>query len=742
MDTLKKVYNTMIERYFQESRTRMLAWLGMFVLIFLIILSAHFVPERTIWEVGSVSDQDIQSDRYLTFVDEEGTLRKQQQVLEDFQDVYRIDLNKFNSITIAEISESFNALEEISVAQKDGELLKTVEKISMAHEAFDFNLEADEWTVLVNLEGNRIQWLYNQGADYAITVMSNGVVQENLENAREKILQSIRNDRYITGAEEKFMLQVMQGVPLYATYVVDKEATEAKKAELLATVTPEKVVVQKGELVVGKGEVLTERQSLILQQLGYTKSTSPVLVVLGLAVLIAILVVLMRGFMIHFTPKIYQDERKIVLLMLLLAGTLFFYDLFLSLNISTVTERAAQVGYLLPVAMGTMLITILLDVRLGIIANIVLALFAGLYTENASFAVVALLGGLTGCLGVSALGQRSDISRTAFAIAVVNAVSIIGLGMIQSQTIDVILYGVGFGIFNGLISSIFTMGILPYLETIFGITTSIRLLELANPNQPLLKRLMTEAPGTYHHCIMVGNLGEAAADAIGANGLEVRLGAYYHDIGKLKRPYFFAENQFSGANPHDNITPQLSMLIITSHVKDGLEMAREEKLPPILMDMIAQHHGDSKVSYFYFKAKELDENAREQDFRYENPKPQTKEAAILMMADTVEAAVRSKKDATPGQIEGFIRTLIKGKLNDGQFDECELTFRDLDQIAVAFTRVINGIYHKRVEYPPQANLIAELKADEAKTPEAKAAQENMENSNSNVQELQEGQEEK
>ena len=742
MDTLKKVYDTMIKRYFQESRTRMLAWLGIFVLIFLIILSAHFVPERTIWEVGSVSDQDIQSDRYLTFVDEESTLRKQQQALEDFQDVYRIDLNKFNSITIAEISESFNALEEISVAQKDGELLKTVEKISMAHEVFDFNLEADEWTVLVNLEENRIRWLYNQGADYAITVMSNGIMQENLENAREKILQSIRNDRYITGAEEKFMLQVMQGVPLYATYVVDKEATEAKKAELLATVTPEKVVVQKGELVVGKGEVLTERQSLILQQLGYTKSTSPVLVVLGLAVLIAILVVLMRGFMIHFTPKIYQDERKIVLLMLLLAGTLFFYDLFLSLNISTVTERAAQVGYLLPVAMGTMLITILLDVRLGIIANIVLALFAGLYTENASFAVVALLGGLTGCLGVSALGQRSDISRTAFAIAVVNAVSIIGLGMIQSQTIDVILYGVGFGIFNGLISSIFTMGILPYLETIFGITTSIRLLELANPNQPLLKRLMTEAPGTYHHCIMVGNLGEAAADAIGANGLEVRLGAYYHDIGKLKRPYFFAENQFSGANPHDNITPQLSTLIITSHVKDGLEMAREEKLPPILMDMIAQHHGDSKVSYFYFKAKELDENAREQDFRYENPKPQTKEAAILMMADTVEAAVRSKKDATPGQIEGFIRTLIKGKLNDGQFDECELTFRDLDQIAVAFTRVINGIYHKRVEYPPQANLIAELKADEAKIPEAKAAQENMENNNANVQELQEGQEEK
>ncbi len=725
MDTLKKVYDTMIERYFQEKRSRMIAWVGVFSLIFLLILSAHFVPERTTWEVGTVVEQDIQSDRYLTFVDEAGTLRKQQEALEGFQDIYKVDLNKFNSITISDISESFNALEEIAAATKDGEAMTTVEKISMAHDAYEFELGAEAWTHVVNMQESRIQWLYDKGADYAMNVMSQGVLQQNLENAREKILQSIRNDRFVTGAEEAFLLEVMQEVPLYATYVLDQEATEAKKAEILATVEPEKVVVQKGELVVGKGEVLTEQQSTILQQLGYTKSASPLAVVIGLAILIAVLMLLMSGFMMYFTPKIYHDEKKIVLLMLLVAGTLFFYDLFLSLNISAVTARTVQVGYLIPVAMGTMLITILLDVRLGIVANMILAVFVGLYTENASFAVVALLGGLTGCLGVSTLGQRSDISRTAFAIAVVNAVSIIGLGMIQSQTVDVILYGVGFGLFNGLISSIFTMGILPYLETMFGITTAIRLLELANPNQPLLKRLMTEAPGTYHHCIMVGNLGEAAADAIGANGLEVRLGAYYHDIGKLKRPYFFAENQFSGANPHDNITPQLSTLIITSHVKDGLEMAREAKLPPILIDMIAQHHGDSKVSYFYFKAKELDENAKESDFRYENPKPQTKEAAILMMADTVEAAVRSKKDATPGQIEGFIRTLIKGKLNDGQFDECELTFRDLDQIAVAFARVTNGIYHKRVEYPPQANLIAELKGDEANALEAAAEGANM-----------------
>ena len=705
MSVLKKYWGTFVDRYFQERKRRMAVWTGLFFLIFLLILCGHFVPERTSWEVGRVSRQDIQSDRYLTFVDESGTLARQEEALASFQEIYKIDLEKFNTITIAGISDSFAKLEEVAAATKDDADATTVDKIARLHDVFEFTLGPDEWATLANLSETDIQWLYEKGVDYAINVMSQGVAQENLETAREKIVQSIRNDKYITGAEEKFLLAVMNKATFYPTYVLDAEATAAKKSEILATVEPEKVVVQRGELIVRKGEILTERQSSILHQLGYSQTASPGMVVLGVGLLIAILMVIVRSFMLYFTPKVYRDEKQVVLLMMLTAATLSSYDLFLSLTLSPIAERAAQVGYLLPVAMGTMLITILLDVRLGVLINMVLAIFVGLYTDSSAFAVVGLVGGLVGCLGVSTLGQRSDISRAAFSISVVNACTIIALGMMQDQSPDVICFGVIYGVFNGLISSVFTMGLLPYLENLFGITTSIRLLELANPNQPLLKKLLTEAPGTYHHCIMVGNLGEAAAEAIGANGLVVRLGAYYHDIGKLKRPYFFAENQFSGSNPHDNITPQLSTLIITSHVKDGIEMAREAKLPPILIQMISQHHGDSLVSYFYYKAKEADPDVKERDYRYEQSKPQTKEAAILMMADTVEAAVRSKKNATPGQIEGFIRTLIKGKLNDSQFDECELTFRDLDQIATAFTRVINGIYHKRIEYPPQANIV-------------------------------------
>ena len=708
MGRLNQVYKNIIDKYFYSPKRRMIAWTALFFAALLLILSSHFVPARTSWEVGRVSTQDVQADRYLTFVDEEGTLDRQQEALKSFQDIYKIDLEKFNSITITDISDSFATLEEIAASSRNQEEVTTVDKIALLHDAFAFTLGADEWAALANLSEADIQWLYERGIDYTINVMSKGVALADLESAREKIAQSISNDKYITGAEEKFLQAVIEDVNLYPTYVLDAEATAEKKSEILATVEPEKITVQKGELVVRKGEILTERQATILQQLGYSQSASPSVVVLGLAILIAMMMLVVRAFMMHFTPKIYRDEKQIVLMMLLTTATIFLYDMFLSLTLSSIAERAAQVGYLIPVAMGTMLITILLDVRLGLVIDIILAIFVGMYTENSAFAVVALIGGLTGSLGVATLGQRSDISRTALSISAVNACLIIGLGMIQSQSPDVIIFGVIFGVFNGLISSIFTMGVLPYLENIFGITTSIKLLELANPSQPLLKKLMTEAPGTYHHCIMVGNLGEAAAEAIGANGLEVRLGAYYHDIGKLKRPYFFAENQFSGNNPHNNMTPQLSTLIITSHVKDGIEMAKEAKLPPIIIQMIAQHHGDSLVSFFYSKAKETDPQAKERDYRYEQPKPQTKEAAILMMADTVEAAVRSKKNATPGQIEGFIRTLIKGKLNDGQFDECELTFRDLELIAEAFARVINGIYHKRIEYPPQANELLKL----------------------------------
>ncbi|NMD33746.1 MAG: HDIG domain-containing protein, partial [Firmicutes bacterium] len=264
------------------------------------------------------------------------------------------------------------------------------------------------------------------------------------------------------------------------------------------------------------------------------------------------------------------------------------------------------------------------------------------------------------------------------------------------------------GIGSGLLSSIIAIGMLPYLESAFGLTTSITLLELSSPNHPLLRQLQTTAPGTYYHSMIVCNLAEAAAEAVNADPLLTRVGAYYHDIGKLKRPYFFTENQLSGQNPHDKISPNLSAMIIRLHVKDGVELARKYRLPKVIEDIIRQHHGTGLIAYFYQEA--LDSSDQEQvstdKFSYEGPLPQTKEAAIIMLADAVEAGARSLSQPV-GRVENLTRRIIKEKLNNGQMDECDLTLKELDQIGDTFVKIMAGIYHTRVEYP-EKDLRAEI----------------------------------
>ena len=308
----------------------------------------------------------------------------------------------------------------------------------------------------------------------------------------------------------------------------------------------------------------------------------------------------------------------------------------------------------MPVAFGAMLITLLLDSRLAILLTGFFAVIVGLVTGGRlGYAAVALTGGITATLSLGKVTQRSDVTRVGFLVGAANFATMVAFALIYDEMF--LARHSYLGLLNGIISAILTIGFLPYLENIFGITSSIKLLELSNPNQPLLRRLLLEAPGTYHHSIIVGNLAEAAAEAIGADGLLARVGAAYHDVGKVRRPYFFVENQLGGDNPHDRISPSLSTLIITSHVKEGIELAKQYKLPAVLTDFIKQHHGDDLVKFFYHKAVESDKDGsvEETDFRYPGPKPQSKETAIVMLADSVEAAVRSLSRPTPGRIEGW-----------------------------------------------------------------------------------------
>ncbi len=298
--------------------------------------------------------------------------------------------------------------------------------------------------------------------------------------------------------------------------------------------------------------------------------------------------------------------------------------------------------------------------------------------------------------------QRNDIIYISLYIAVINVILAFSAGFILSNSVIDVGKKALFSFIGSIISAVLTIGFLPLLESTFDIVTTMKLLELSNPNHPLLKTLLIKAPGTYHHSVLVGNLAEVAAEIVGGDPILARVAAYYHDIGKTKRPYFFKENQVGRENPHDKISANLSALIIISHVKDGLEISREHKIPKIIQDIIQQHHGNSLVKYFYITAKnkcERPDQIDENHFRYDGPVPETKEAAIIMLADGVEAAVRSINDPTNEKIKAMVEKIIKDRLDEGQLDNCELTLKNIKNIKESFLKVLTGIYHQRIEYP-------------------------------------------
>lgn len=484
--------------------------------------------------------------------------------------------------------------------------------------------------------------------------------------------------------------------PVLAAVVTDNlilnpEKLERARQEAIRNV--QDVVVREGQIIVRRGDPVEVAHIQLLRDLGMLERQRPYGQWLGTALLLLLLFALVGLYGRQFLPELVREDRLMALLGLVL------------LLVSGMARIAAVIPwngavFLVPVALASMLVSLLIDSRLGMVVTLFLAAIVGMVSDGELNAVIiALSGGLAGIFSVSKISQRSDLTRAGFIIGGVCTVTMVALGLAQSQRF---LWEYAFlGIINGLVAAVATIGLLPYLEDLFGITSTLRLLELSNPNQPLLRKLLMEAPGSYHHSIIVGNLSEAAAEAIGADSLLVRVGSLYHDVGKTKRPYFFAENQFGAENPHDKISPTLSTLIITSHVKDGVELAREHNLPEVLVRFIREHHGTALVKYFYQKALEMakGEPVDEKDFRYQGPKPQSRETAIVMLADSVEAAVRSLSQPTPGRIEGLVRKIIKEKLADGELDESDLTLRDLDKIADAFVRVLTGIFHKRVEYP-------------------------------------------
>jgi hypothetical protein len=411
-------------------------------------------------------------------------------------------------------------------------------------------------------------------------------------------------------------------------------------------------------------------------------------------------------FIRKFSPEVYDRPAWL----LLIAMLLFLFSLLTKFISFLVDIQAPFYGFLIPMAAVGMVITILFDARVAIMSVLFASVITAIATNfNYVYMISGLLGGIFSSFVVTRASVRSDVVKSGFIIAGILAALTAALTISGNNFLTVIFYS-SMSLVNGIACSIITIGVLPFLENIFGVTTSMRLLELSSPNNPLLKRLLMEAPGTYNHSLVVGNIAESAADAIGANSLLIRVASYYHDIGKTKRPYFFSENQI-GENIHDDINPGLSRIIIINHLKDGVEMAQKSRLPKQIIDLISQHHGSSIISYFYHRQKKMDYRnvITEQTFRYPAKKPQSKEAAILMLADAVEATARSIALQSPSHIEHMIKNIVYDKLADGQLDECDLTLKELNNIMSAFNQILIGIYHSRVKYPEQVVKPGELK---------------------------------
>ncbi len=497
----------------------------------------------------------------------------------------------------------------------------------------------------------------------------------------------------------------------------NREASEVRSSRAMETVRPVLFKLQKGEMVVRVGERITPEQTHKLEAIfGSQRSGSFIFRAFGTFALILVLFYFPYRFACKNIRKFNPTNKDVLTISLLITISFICFKtaLLITHNIGPVfpSVDASSYFYLFPFAAGAMIVRIFINSEVALVYCAILAPLLGIMFENNMQVVIySLLGSIVGAHGVRHCTNRGTVYAAGIKVSVVNLALALSFqtfnnAIFTKQT----LYIAFFALLSGFISAGFVSSFIPLVETLFQYTTDIKLLELANLNSPVLRELMVKAPGTYHHSVVVGSLVEAAAESIGANPLLARVAAYYHDIGKATKPLYFIENQGGEENRHDKLAPSMSALILISHIKEGAELARESRLGQSIVDIIRQHHGTALIKFFYERAKNQaalgGQAVEEKDFRYPGPKPQTREAGIVMLADCVEAASRTLVNPTPDRIQGLVQKLINNVFIDGQLDECELTLKNLHEIARSFTVILNGIFHHRVDYPEPAYKVS------------------------------------
>jgi len=736
----------------QLTLIELLTGLAICLVITLLLVGYQFqsIPDH---KVGDVVSQTVEAPQDFTVEDPEATAEKREKALARVPAVFIFDL-RVNSRIEAELKRAFatgraaideerarlrlgldrplpkDAQERLfkDLTQRIPELSQPrVLRICFAH-GFSRDLENQLIKILtealkapgvVESRDILLRYQFKSGIEVRNSVtgakepLTDWMSVRDLARAKDLLRQNEFELTAVSAEEKKILISSFDSW-LRPNLFFSGEETRALERQAELEVDPVVIQVKKGRTIVRAGDEITSQNLVLLNHLKKLKQPYRVLSrFFGILVIVTFFMVALWQYLVLFHRKRGKIKPRYLLLALVLCGALLVTKVFVGLAdvlsetvISESLQNPLNFYFLAPVAAGTILVILLVDANLAVLFSLIFAVFVGLMTGHVPLSVYTLAGSLTAVYVLDHYRERLAIIRGGLIIGFVNVATVLALHLYASTTalswtaLTIRLSG---GFLSGLFAAMLASLLLPVLESLFDVTTDIRLLELSNLNKPILRRLAVEAPGTYHHSIVVGTLAEAAAEAIGANALLVRVGAYYHDIGKLKKPSYYIENQIYCSNKHENLSPSMSSLILASHVKDGLSLADEINLAPKVRDMIPQHHGTRLMTYFYQKARDAaDEkhpNISEDDFRYPGPKPQSREAAILMLADQVEAAARTLQDPTPSQIEGMIKRLVQSTIQDGQFDECDITLKDLEDISRAFVRVIAGIHHHRIEYP-------------------------------------------
>ena len=670
-----------------------------FLITVICIATGSYIQTMESVQIGSVATQ-----RYVALKDEVDTVateKKKAEAAATVGPLYKHDL-EIEQQSISEIEGFFKRLDEMQGTLRAGESLSdAIKNTSLKLPVVLSVRQYSAYQVLSQQDKLEFQ---KSCINIVNSIYEQGVTAEAVEKSREQINTNLQQTQWNSELQEMGMAVLNSA--LKANLVLDTDAMQLARQKKEDEV--EDVIIKKNQKIVDEGEIITAEiyRKLETMNLINTENTAETILPVFSSIVVVLLIFASVFLFFYSSNKKWHSLKKNEMVILF---TIYMIVVLLLRVMSEVPYFT-----LIPLSVFPMLVSLLISRRVALLLNCFVSIIGCfVFNGDVEFLLYFLLTGEFAALIMRYAEKRKYVFPVAVCVAVINFISMMAVGLFfEIGYSQGLLYSSAYGAAAGLIAVILSIGSLPFWEAIFEANTPLRLLELTNPNNELLRRLMIEAPGTYHHSLIVANLAETAAYEIDANAALARVGAYYHDIGKLKSPLYFSENQ-AGENPHDQMEPYSSTQIITAHTTAGVQMAKERGLPKAIINIIQEHHGNSLVKFFYYKALKQygADNVKEQDYRYQSCVPQSREAAIVMMADTVEAAVRSMvgQGKSLDDVEEFIKMLIKDKLDDGQLDKSGLAISDLETIRKSFIEVFKGMYHNRVAYPKKEEMDAAKK---------------------------------